>query len=629
MRKKLILTSLLILSVILAFGVIAKSAAQGRGVGHEDVLIGFKAFPGKSEKAIVEKAGGKIKYAYRLIQVIAASVPSAAIKGLKHNPNVTYVEEDGDIFLNDELTDNWGVIHIGADQAWDINKGAGVHVSIIDTGIDKDHPDLVANIAGGVNFVSGKGKNKSRDPVAWDDGHGHGTHCAGIVAADDNGFGVVGVAPDLRFDFGGETGIVGGLYGVKVLDDRGRGKASDFIAGLEWSVYGPDGILGNEDDAEIISISLTMWDPIDGSVTAACDAAYDEGLLLVAAAGNTSGGGVVSPAGHPSVIAVSAIDATNNIAWFSADGREVELTAPGVGIYSTYRNGGYTSMDGTSMACPHVAGVAALAWATEYYVNGSAVRFQLNRTAEPLGTLPLPNEQYGYGLVDALAAVALPDPAFNVEVREDNGAYLEGPEAQVILTVVLKDEFGDPVTDIESVVFGATLIDYFDPFIEIERPDFTIAPTGIDGIYTGSFSISDLDVEEDVRYRVVVTAEDSNVNRFGSGEDSFFIQAITGELLLVDIQTDKPIYTMGERIYTTVTVKNGSGDPVDDVWIYTRVITASGIHHNDEKYTDVDGVAKFDTKTKKPDGKGIWRISSNAKKSGYMDGWSAKYIEVK
>jgi subtilisin family serine protease len=456
MSKKFLLTSLLILSMLLALGVISKPAAQSQGVGHEEILIGFKAFPGKSEKAIVEKTGGKIKYAYRLIPVIAASVPSAAIKGLRHNPNVTYIEEDGDVFIAgdwtpSELADSWGVDRIDADLVWDNgdpnSKGAGVYVAIIDTGIDKDHPDLIANIAGGRNFVSGKGKDKMPAPDAWDDGHGHGTHCAGVVAADDNGFGVVGVAPDLR------TNNLGGLYGVKVLDNRGRGKASDFIAGLQWAV---------ENHADIVSISLRMYGE---GVTAACDAAYDAGLLLVSSAGNNWGGGVTGPANHPSVLAVSAIDEYDNIAEFSSDGPEVELAAPGVDVYSTYRNGGYTSMDGTSMACPHVAGVAALAWAKHNYIMGSAVRYQLHRTAEPLGTFPPPNEQYGYGLVDAVAAVASPNPAFNVEVAEDNETYLEGPDVQVILTVTLRDQFGYPVTDIESILFQATLIDNSDPSI--------------------------------------------------------------------------------------------------------------------------------------------------------------------
>lgn len=618
MRRKFLLTSLLLLLAISVVAIFSDDLAQAQGVSNEAVIIGFKKFPGNSEQALVQRAGGKIKYSYHLIPAIAASVPSVAIKGLRHNPNVIYVEEDTDIFLNDELTDNWGITHINADQAWSINKGAGIHVSIVDTGIDMDHPDLVANISGGVNFVSGKGKDKTPDPYAWNDGHGHGTHCAGIVAADDNGTGVIGVAPDAS------------LYGVKVLDDRGRGKASDFIAGLEWSVDGPDGIHGNEDDAEIISISLRMYDTIEHSVTAACDAAYAAGLLLISSAGNTSGGSVTPPAGHPSVMAVSAIDASNTIAWFSADGPEVELTAPGVGIYSTYRNGGYTDMDGTSMSCPHVAGAAALAWATGYYSHCSAVRLQLKRTAIPLGTPPLPNEQYGYGLVDALSAVALPDPGFVVEVSEDKGDYLEDPQAEVTLTIILRDEFGNPIANIGSVIFGAALIGYNNPSIVIDRNEFlAVTPTEIAGTYQGSIWIGDLDVEEDTRYWVIVTAEDPAVNRFGSGRDDFFIRAITGNHLIVDLQTDKSVYTIGEKIYTTVTVTNESGDPIEGAMVYYRITCASGRFHYDDKYTDADGIAQFEYKIKNPDGTGTWRVSTTVEMPGHMDGSDTVWIEVK
>jgi hypothetical protein len=328
-------------------------------------------------------------------------------------------------------------------------------------------------------------------------------------------------------------------------------------------------------------------------------------------------------------VAVSAIDVSNTIASFSADGPEVELTAPGVGIYSTYKNGGYTYMDGTSMSCPHVAGAAALAWATGYYSHGSAVRLQLKKTALPLGTLPLPNEQYGYGLVDALTAVAPPDPGFVVEVSEDNGTYLEDPQAEVTLTFVLRDEFGNPVTDTGPVVFAADLIDYNDPLIVIPRNDFTVVPTETEGVYTGSFWIGDLDIEEDTRYWAVVTAEDPSVNRLGSGKDDFFILAITGDLLVADLQTDKSVYTIGEKIYTTVTVTDENGNPIEGAWVYRRIATASGIHRNDETYTDSAGIAQFSYKTKKPDGTGNWRVSASVTMPGYMDGWGAIWIEVK
>jgi len=627
MREKLLLSSLLILSMILALGFLTKHEAQAQGVGHEEVLIGFKKFPGKSEKALVEKVGGKIKYTYHLVPLIAASVPSAAIKGLRHNPNVTYIEEDGDVFIAgdwtpSELADSWGVKRINAELAWNTgNKGAGVYVAIIDTGIDMDHPDLIANIAGGVNFAPSKGKDKTPDPDAWDDGHGHGSHCAGIVAADDNGFGVVGVAPDLRFN------KVGGLYGVKVLDDRGRGKASDFIRGLEWAVDGPDGIHDfpfDADNADIVSISLKMYNTQSESVTDACDAAYAAGLLLVSSAGNTSGGMVTPPADHPSVLAVSAVDKYNNIAWFSADGPEVELSAPGVDVYSTYRNGGYTFMDGTSMACPHVAGVAALVWATGHYISGSAVRFQLNRTAEPLGASPPPSEQYGYGLVDAEKAVSPPEPAVNLELSNDKNDYKITETAT--LTAVVSDELGNPITTLGPEAFMTKLYEEeLYPTSPIDG-NVTFLPTPPDGTYTGILSFSDLGTEEysAILYKAVVEVlpvPDPTVERSGIDDVTFLVVDPSGMLsVLIENLKVAPddCYTVGDTINVRVKVMDTGGTVgVPGADVHVELNNAAGRYYLRDETTNEEGVAEFRFKTKKPDGKGTYLIRVWASKSGY------------
>jgi subtilisin family serine protease len=608
MRKKFLLSSLLVFSVILALGILTKPAAQAQGIGHEDVLIGFKKFPGKSEKAQVEKVGGKIKYTYHLIPVIAASIPTTAIKGLKHNPNVTYIEEDGDVFIAgewtvSELADSWGVDRIDADHVWDNNdsssKGAGVYVAIIDTGIDMDHPDLFANIAGGVNFVSGKGKDKAPDPDDWDDGHGHGSHCAGIVAADDNGFGVVGVAPDLRFN------NVGGLFGVKVLDDRGRGKASDFIAGLQWAV---------DNGANVVSISLRMYGE---GVTDACDAAYAAGLLLVSAAGNNWGGGVTGPANHPSVVAVSAtgFDGVNDFfAEFSSDGPEVELAAPGVDVYSTYRNGGYTFMDGTSMACPHVAGVAALAWATGYYVNGSAVRFQLNRIAEWLDGLN--SDQQGNGLVDAEAAVAFPESAVNFELSRDNYGYDITETA--VLTAVVRDECGNPIIGLPPGAFETNLYDLSDPD-PIPKPGIFIG-TGPPGTYIGYLNFSELINGEytETSCKAEVNVTDTQRGLSGIDEEIFWVVERTGSLsVLIEPLNYPPCYTIGDTIYVQVTVMDAGGTEVPGADVHVELNNAAGRYYLRDETTDEYGVAEFRFKTKKADGIGTYLIRVWASKSGY------------
>jgi subtilisin family serine protease len=299
----------------------------------------------------------------------------------------------------------WGVDRIDAELVWDANSdltldsgaitGLGVKLGIVDTGIDKDHPDLQANIKGGRNFVAKGGPpwNPKIDPEAWDDDNGHGSHVAGIAAAVENEEGVIGVAPQAY------------LYAVKVLDRTGSGYLSDVIAGIEWCID-PNGDGDTSDRMDVINLSLgttTDYPELHDAIIAADNA----GIVVVAAAGNESGGEVIYPAKYAEAIAVSATDATDTIASFSSTGTEVELAAPGVDVYSTYKDGEYETLSGTSMAAPHVAGTAALVIATgiadangDGVVTNTEVRQHLQNTADDLGTTGK-DDLYGHGLVDA------------------------------------------------------------------------------------------------------------------------------------------------------------------------------------------------------------------------------------
>lgn len=352
--------------------------------GLAKVIIGFKQQPGQNERALVQGLGGKVKYVYQIIPGIAATIPEQAVEALRRNPNVQYVEGDIQVqALEDQLV--WGADRIDAEKVWggqedavDIASGAltgsGVKVAIIDTGIDYTHPDLNDNYVGGYDFANG-----DDDPL---DDHGHGTHCAGIVAAEDNEGGVIQVAPEAS------------LYALKVLTPAGLGSAGDVIAALQWCVA--NGI-------QVASMSFGSGGGT--SLKEACDAAYAAEVLLVAAAGNGGAGKdtVAYPAHYGSVIAVAATKENDHRAKFSSTGPVVELAAPGVDIYSTGRGGGYRYKSGTSMACPHVAGVAALVIESGV-TEAVAVRGRLNNTAEDLGS-PGRDTKYGYGLVDAEAAV--------------------------------------------------------------------------------------------------------------------------------------------------------------------------------------------------------------------------------
>lgn len=380
MKKKIWLIAGIALAGLLVLGSIEVSFAQDKPFGKR-VLIGFKDGIGhqaaERRKGWVRNFGGDVHYSFRLLPLVSAKLPENLIAKLKDRAEIAYVEDDIMMHAIQQET-SWGVDRIDADLVWSTNTGAGVDVAILDTGIDYDHPDLVDNIAGGINYAWwwGDGSTNKR---YWNDRNGHGSHCAGIIAAENNSIGVVGVAPGAN------------LWAVKVLGDNGSGYVSDIIQGLEWCV-----------DNQIEVASMSFGGGYSESLKNACNTTYAAGVLLVAAAGNEYGGAVIYPAAHDSVMAVSATDAGDAIADFSSIGPEVELAAPGVSIKSTYRGGGYAFGSGTSMACPHVAGVAALIWTGA----NADVRARLQQTAEDLGAGGW-DPEYGYGLVDAAAAAGV------------------------------------------------------------------------------------------------------------------------------------------------------------------------------------------------------------------------------
>jgi hypothetical protein len=399
--------------------------------GLVKVLIGFKEKPGPAEQALVKGFGGKIKYTYHLVPAIAASVPEVAIEALQKNPNVTQVEFDSMVYaleIDGELDNSWGVKRIGAGFVHDDgNKGAGVKIAVIDTGIDYKHTDLDSNYKGGYDFV-----NSDNDPM---DDDGHGTHVAGIIAAEDNGVGVVGVAP------------MANLYALKVLDSKGSGSYSDVIAALQWCV---------DYDIQVTNNSYGSSGDPGYTVKAAFDKSYDAGIIHVAAAGNSgnltgTGDNIIYPAAYDSVIAVAATDQSDKRASWSSTGPDLELSAPGVNIYSTYIGiGGYATLSGTSMASPHVAGTAALVIAAGIF----DVRGQLQSTADDLGVTGWDSE-FGYGLVDADEAAGLGNPPSSEKMhvaKIDMLLKIKGSLVNAIANVIIADKNGVPVEG--ATVYG-------------------------------------------------------------------------------------------------------------------------------------------------------------------------------
>jgi subtilisin len=375
------LASLLLVALAMLAFLPAVGSAQ---VARERVLVGFVTIPGPSDMAAVRGAGGAVTASYRHFAMLAAELPPAAILHLRQNPRVVYVEPDQVRYAVGQ-TLPWGVNHIGADLVWTITQGANVKLAILDTGGGYDHPDL--HYAGGVNF-SGKRQDGSTRPRDWDDVNGHGTWTSGIAAAANNSIGVVGVAPAVS------------LYAVKVLGNSGSGWDSDIAQGIDWAI---------DNGMDVISMSLG-GPGYSTALADACQQAWDAGIVLVAAAGNEGDGNLATeeisyPAAYPSVIAVGATNQADQLASFSNTGSYLELSAPGVSIYSTYKKGRYATFSGTSASCPHVSGVAALVLSANLGLTNAEVRSLLDETAEDLGPAGW-DAGFGYGLVDAPAAVA-------------------------------------------------------------------------------------------------------------------------------------------------------------------------------------------------------------------------------
>lgn len=360
--------------VILSISIIGSIAPQEK----VPVIIGFKD---KKDPALIKENGGEIKREYTLINAIAAKLPKNKIEELKKHPKVSYVEPDRTVQALAETTP-WGVAKINAPRVWQsTNKGTGIKVAILDTGIQYNHPDLKNNIKGGVNFAGNP--DGSTNPKFWTDKHGHGTHVAGIVAAVNNSIGVIGVAPEAY------------LYAVKVLNNAGNGYTSDIIQGIQWAA----------DNAQIASMSFGS-SSYSQAEKDAVDAARAKGLILVAAAGNSGDGNPLTdnvgyPARYDNVIAVAATDSNDVVASWSSDGSEVDVSAPGVSILSTYKGSSYASMSGTSMAAPHVTGTIALM--LKAGIPASEIQSKLQTTAVDINAAGF-DVFSGYGRIDAFSA---------------------------------------------------------------------------------------------------------------------------------------------------------------------------------------------------------------------------------
>ncbi len=351
------------------------------------------------------------------------------------------VETDIPVKMSADIID-WGVSRIGADKVWDTGSGVGVKIAIIDTGVQKDHPDLVANLNTGYDFVN-------NDSDANDD-NGHGTHVAGIATATLNQAGTVGVSNGSK------------IIPVKVLNAQGYGYLSDVAKGIYYAT---------DNGARVINLSLGA--PTDSSLLRdAVNYATNKGVLVVAAAGNESGAPCSYPASYSNVICVMATDSRNMLASFSNIGGE--LSAPGVYNYSTYLGSTYRYLSGTSMASPHVAGASALLFSICPTCTSSEITQLLESTAIDLGE-PGKDILFGYGLIDLTSAVLqlqpeeIPVETPITETPEE--PITEEPTAKPTTPIKAPKRIAQSISIVEPVVTKAK------KYIPTEVADITVKYT--------------------------------------------------------------------------------------------------------------------------------------------------------
>ncbi|ELY93265.1 subtilisin-like serine protease [Natrialba chahannaoensis JCM 10990] len=327
---------------------------------------------------------------YRRVQAVRSS-DNGTNRQRTGEPNET-------VDLADKQRTPWGVERIGAAEVHEHATGeAEATVAILDSGIDPEHESL--DVSEGRSFADCAGSDCAAD---WDDETGHGTHCAGTVAALDNDTGVVGVAPEVK------------LCALKVLAGDGSGYDSDIAAAIEWCA---------DNDVDVINLSLGGSDEAR-VLEDALRYAYDRGVLIVAAAGNAgAAGGVDYPAAYDECIAVGATNDHDEVPDWSARGDTIELVAPGEAVLSTKPGDEYVYLEGTSMSTPHVAAIAAqligqgLSHADdpENIDEPGGVRAILRESAEDLG---VDADEQGFGLLNAFEALESVDPVTTGEVTD-------------------------------------------------------------------------------------------------------------------------------------------------------------------------------------------------------------------
>ncbi|MDP3789854.1 MAG: S8 family serine peptidase, partial [Candidatus Omnitrophota bacterium] len=380
---------------------------------------------------------------------LKVNIEATRLPSVSYIPNDYYVTSDNVYWregtAGSGFPDLWGLQKTQAFEAWDLfgnartDPGKDIVVAVIDTGVDFSHPDVGGNkwvnpdeTAG--NGVDDDGNGYVDDINGWDfvsndnnpyDGHGHGTHVSGTIAAvTNNSAGIAGVAPNAK------------IMAVKGLSDSGSGYISDLANCLIYAANNGADVLSNS------------WGGSGSSSTLenAVNYAYSKGCVVVAAAGNSNADAAgYTPAGYANVITVAATDRNDVKASFSNYGSIVDVSAPGVSVLSS-SGGTYKSWSGTSMACPHVSGLAALILSQDPTLTNAEVAQRIKDTADNIyGQNPSWQGKLGTGRINAYKAILAGGPQKHAPVLDPIGNKAANEGELLSFTVSATDADGDPL----------------------------------------------------------------------------------------------------------------------------------------------------------------------------------------
>ncbi len=366
--------------VMLLLVISIMSIVYAQSKGHDKVRV-IANTDKKVSDALAK--GCKVVRDARTLKALDCSENVASSLGLQEDIRVFAMDSKANTQIKADLVQSSG------------NNGEGRKFVVLDTGYNYNHQELSSSYLGGKDFV-----NDDNDPF---DDNGHGSHVAGIITADGIDAKSKGVAP--------AAGIIAG----KVLSSSGSGYFSDVIAAIYWAVDGNDGIAGTEDDfnADGISISLGTSQPytyrgfcdnVFPELTNAIKYARNRNVAVIVAAGNSGSAGVSIPGCISYSTTVGAVDSYDKIASWSGKGSAVDISSPGVSIYSSWLGTSYKMASGTSMATPMISGTVALIKLAHPEYTVDQIEMALFKTAKDLGKAGK-DTSYGWGRVNAHGSV--------------------------------------------------------------------------------------------------------------------------------------------------------------------------------------------------------------------------------